>query len=164
MKDYKMYTFEEIVDEICLGKKAQENVQKRLDAGMSKVDAVRVEIFWPEGFLESLKGKTLEEQMESYRIIQTCCRESTAYGKITAENKNTFGCSLDEYCGLKGLVVENGILLGVRIHSAWDHTGLGKVVFPYWEVCTYYACDNNGAGYKEREDYAHLCCIASEAE
>ena len=26
-------------------------------------------------------------------------------------------------------------------------------------VCTYYACDNNGAGYKEREDYFYLYAV-----
>ena len=31
-------------------------------------------------------------------------------------------------------------------------------------VCTYYASDNNGSGCNDREDYAHLCCVAPEKE
>ena len=109
-----------------------------------------------------MKGKSLEEQMEFYRIVKTEFRSKTAYGEITKENKSEFGYSLDEYSGLKALIVEDDILIGVRINSAFDRLGVGSVAFPYENICTYYDSENNGSGYNDTEEYAHLCCVMPE--
>ena len=163
MKEYKIFTFEEVADRIGLTEEAHRRVRERKSAGMSEAEAVRAECSWPEGFLEHLKGKTIEEQMAYYRIVETTCQSRTAYGEITKENRHTFGCALDEYEGLNALIVEDGVLLGVRIASAWDRYGWGAAALPYRDVCTYYASDNNGSGTNDREDYAHLCCVMPEA-
>lgn len=163
MKEYKIFTFAEVADCVGLSEEAHRRVRERKHAGMTEAEAVRAECSWPEGFLEQLKGKTIEEQMAYYRIVETTCQSSTAYGEITKENYHTFGCALDEYEGLNALIVEDGVLIGVRIKSAWNPYGWGAVALPYREICTYYASDNNGSGSKDREDYAHLCCVTPEA-
>ena len=164
MKEYKTFTFEEIADMVGLSEDAHSRVRERLRAGTGLAEAVRMECFWPNGFLEYLKGKSLEERMDCYRIVETECHSRTAYGEVTNENKHTFGYALEEYPGLNALIVDEGVLIGVRIKSAWDPYGYGAVALPYQSICTYYASDNNGSGYKEREDYAHLCCVTPDKE
>lgn len=164
MAEYKIFTFEEAADRVGLSEEAHRRVRDRLKEGDSLADAVRRECSWPEGFLEQLKGRPLEEQMEYYRIVETECRSRTAYGEITKENCLRFGYALKDYPGLRGLIVEDGVLIGVRIRSAWDHYGDGAAALPYRDICTYYASDNNGSGSNDREDYAHLCCVAPEKE
>ena len=161
MKEYKTYTFEQIADCVGLSEEAHSRVRARLKEGVPLAEAVRAELTWPEGFLEYLKGKTLEEQMACYRIVETSCHSSTAYGEVTKENMHKYGYALQNYPGLCSLVVDDGVLIGVRIESAWNKLE-GTVAFPYQDICTYYASDNNGSGYKDREDYAHLCCVMPE--
>ena len=162
MKEYKIFTFEEIADSVGLTEEAHRRVRERVKAGATWPEAIRAECTWPEGFLEQLKGKSLEEQMAFYRIVETRCHSRTAYGEVTKENKHEFGYALEAYSGLTALVMDDGVLIGVRIKSAWDRYGYGAVALPYQDICTYYASDNNGSGYNDREDYAHLCCVVPE--
>lgn len=162
MKEYKIFTFEEIADRVGLTEDAHSRVREHLRNGIPMAEAVRMECSWPEGFLEHLKGKPLEEQMACYRIVETTYHSRTAYGEVTKENKHKFGYALEAYPGLTSLVVDDGVLIGVRIKNAWDPYGYGAVALPYQDICTYYASDNNGSGYNDREDYAHLCCVMQE--
>ncbi len=120
------------------------------------------EINFPEGFEEKLKGKTLEEQMKFYRITASSRTADIPYGKLDAETIEESCYSLSEYKAITGLIELDGILVGVRIHSWWDRVMMHEEdtsVLPYQRVCTYYASDNDGSGYKEREDYAYLICV-----
>lgn len=158
MKEYKIFTFEEVKDYIWLSREAWSRV--RSAPKEEYVQALRREFTWPEGFLEQLKGKPLEEQMRCYRIVETEHHSRTAYGEITKENSHRFGCALEDYRGLKALVVEDGILLGACIEPFSSHGyPWGVPAFPYHDICTYSASDNNGSGSNDREDYAHLCCV-----
>ena len=44
------------------------------------------DIRFPEGFLESLKDMTIEEQMDRYRVTYWTAFASTAYGELTRED------------------------------------------------------------------------------
>lgn len=160
MKEYKIFSFDEIVDQIPLSDEEWNRV--RSVPYEERSEAIRREQHWPEGFLEQFKGKTLEEQMGYYRIVESRCYSSTAYGEITKENKTGFGYALENYPDLTALIVEDGVLIGVCIYTAFKKYNYGTPMFPYVNLCTYYASDNNGSGYKDREDYAHLCCVIPE--
>ncbi len=157
MKEYKIVTFEESIKYVRLTREAWDRVKAVPKEEYS--DAVRREFSWPEGFLDSLRGKTIQEQMQCYRIVEEVFRTKTAYGEITKENKLSFGCALEDYKGLNALIVDDGILIGVMAEHAFDHSGPGAPMFPYVNICTYYASDNEGSGYNDRSDYAHLCCV-----
>ena len=116
------------------------------------------EVRFPEGFAEKLAGKSLEEQMDCYRITKSATLARTAYGEITDERTADLGaCALDRFDRCKGLIVRDGLLVGVLIKPWWPE---GPVpCLPYQRVCTYYASDNEGSGTKDREDYAYLICV-----
>lgn len=162
MKEYKIFSFDDIVDVIGLSQEAWERV--RSAPREEYKEAIRRELKWPEGFLDHLKGKPLQEQMEYYRIVEETCHSRTAYGEVTKENKNYFGYALEDYPGLTSLIVEDGVLIGVQIKTAFHRYDWGRPAFPYFNICTYYASDNNGSGSNDREDYAHLCCVMPDKE
>lgn len=159
MKEYKIVSFEEVKD--CIWLSAEGWARVRAVSEEERLDALRREFTWPEGFLAQLKGKSLEEQMQYYRIVEETHHSRTAYGEITKENCSRYGYALDEYKGLEALIVEDGVLIGVCI-TPYNSFGypFGVAAFPYQDICTYSASDNNGAGTNDREDYAHLCCVA----
>ncbi|MBO5462370.1 MAG: hypothetical protein J6A49_03560 [Clostridia bacterium] len=59
---------------------------------------------------------------------------------------------LCDYDRVTELLLKGKILVGAKIKSHWGEGFL----LPEKRVCTYYACDNEGSGTKEREDYAYL--------
>lgn len=158
MKEYKIFTFEEMFEHLGM---PSEFWRRTRDLSKEEcMEEARRELTWPEGFLEKLKGKPLEEQMKYYRIVSHEYYSRTAYGEITKENSYEFGYAIEEYPGLIGLIVDDGVLIGVCIKAfARSH---GAPAYPYMDICTYYASDNNGSGSNDREDYAHLCCVVPE--
>ncbi len=114
------------------------------------------EVNFPKGFEEKLKGKSIEEQMDFYRITESRQLARTSYGQVDKETVTKRCYKLTEYENVKGLVVRDGILVGVRMNGWWNGE---KVVLPYQCVLTYYASDNEGSGTNDREDYAYLVCI-----
>lgn len=161
MKAFKIFTFEEVKEYVWMSRDAWSRV--RSAPKEEYVQAMRREFSWPDGFLEQLQGKSLEEQMGYYRIVEEAHYSRTAYGEVTKANKHKFGYALEDYPGLKALVVEDGILLGacIKPYSSYGYPW-GVPAFPYQDICTYLASDNNGSGSKDREDYAHLCCVIPE--
>lgn len=120
------------------------------------------QINFPEGFESRLKGKSLEEQMEFYRVTESSRIADISYGEIDKETIEKHCYNLSEYKAVTGLIELDGVLVGVRIHGWWDGVMQHEedsVVMPYKCVCTYYASDNNGSGYKESENYAYLICV-----
>ncbi len=115
------------------------------------------EFKFPEGFAEKLVGKSIEEQMEFFRITESVSLAKSSYGNVNSERINDYSFKLDEYSDCKGLVVKAGVIVGVMMYSWFDSKPV--CCFPYKGVCTYYACDEDGAGCDEREDYAFLICI-----
>lgn len=114
------------------------------------------EIKFPAGFEEKLRGKSLEEQMDCYRITNSITLSSTSYGELDKQQIRGRTRSLEEDKDCTGLVVKDGLLVGVLIRPFW---GEDRVCLPYKGVCTYYASDNDGSGTSEREDYSYLICV-----
>lgn len=110
-------------------------------------------INFPEGFEETLKGLTIEEQMNRYRVTLT-----TVYANTNWKQRiNSWDyIQLDKVSDVRALIVKNGLVVGAMI------LGEGNEEVPCLgegRVCTYYASDNNGAGYKTRIDYTYLLCV-----
>jgi hypothetical protein len=118
------------------------------------------EIKMPEGFEKLLEGKTLEEQMEHYAILERMNVAKSAYGEITSEMVTERGRKLCDCKEVEELIVKGETLVGVVFKGYW------KIVYllPCKSVLTYYASDNDGAGYNEREDYAFLVCLNEQKE
>lgn len=162
MNDLTILTFEEVFETLGMSMDFWNRV-----AGLSKKEQIqeaRRELTWPEGFLEMLKGKPLEEQMEYYRVVEESYHSRTAYGEITSTNKHEYGYALKDYPGLNALIVEDGVLIGACIDRFAASKWWGAPAYPYENVCTYFASDNNGSGTKDCIDYAHLCCVMPENE
>lgn len=105
-----------------------------------------------EEISETLSGKTIEEQMNFYYVTESARFYSTAYGDITDDDLRENAVKLCEYKGVKKLLLKGDILIGAVVDAFWGD----GVLLPDKSVCTYYACDNEGSGTKEREDYAYL--------
>lgn len=162
MKEIKTVTYKEIEDGIGMPDAFWYRVRgKSLE---EKMAAMRQELesSWNKDFLAALKGKSLEEQMEYYRIVEHKYYSRTAYGEITKSNMHEFGYALKDYKGLNALIVEDGVIIGVCMDAFACYDALGRPAFPYQSICTYYASDNNGSGSKDRGDYAHLCLVMPE--
>ncbi len=110
----------------------------------------------PEGFEESLKGLSIEEQMDRYRTSGSSTFSNTGW----SERSYARGYRKLENDGdVRGLIVKDGIVIGVLM---CDDCGREVPCFGEERVCTYYADDNNGAGSKCRIDYTYLVCVPSE--
>ena len=112
----------------------------------------------PEGFMEKLEGKTIEEQMKYYRT--TCVSRYSISGWKERVN-NGYVLTVDKDRDVRALIVKDGILVGVMIVC---DTGSEVPLFAEENVCTYYASDNNGAGSKERIEYTYLLCVDDDFE
>ena len=114
------------------------------------------EVKLPEGFAELLHGRTIEEQMACYRTTfshrttQTGWRERR-FTDITVR--------IEKDSAVTALIVKGDLLVGVMVK---DHNGREVPCLAEEGVCTYYACDNNGAGYKERIDNTYLICVSED--
>lgn len=162
MKEIKIVSYKDVEEEIGMPIQFWERTSD-LSAEEKKAAKRReLEEGWNKDFLAALKGKSLEEQMEYYRIVKCKSYSKTAYGEITKSNMHKVGYALKDYKGLNALIVEDDVIIGVCIDGFACHHALGTVAFPYQNICTYYASDNNGAGYNDREDYAHLCLVMPE--
>lgn len=108
---------------------------------------------FPEGFLESLCGLSIEEQTERYRVTVETSKKNTGWKERTA----SFGYfKLDGISEVKAVIVRDGIVVGAMIT---DWRGTDIPCFPEECVCYDYDSDNNGAGYKTREGYIYLVCV-----
>lgn len=111
------------------------------------------EIHFPEGFEETLKNLTIEEQTERYRTTEYRSYAKTAWSERTSI---TGYKRLEDTSEVKALIVKDGVLVGVMM---LDEYGREVPCLAEEEVCTYSASDNNGAGYSTRIDYTYLVCV-----
>lgn len=105
------------------------------------------EVKFPEGFSEKLQGKSIEEQMEFFRISDSKCY-SVFHGR---EDFCQYTSRLEQSNYIQGLVVRNGVLVGAKIS--------GDICLPEDGTCVYYAREENGAGYKELELFEYFVCF-----
>ena len=109
------------------------------------------EVVYPEGFKEMLIGKSIEEQAKCFCISGQTTFRNTGW----SERKSEYKGRLSEKTDI-AVVVKDGLIAGI---IAKDDNGNERFIAPEKGICTYYAEDNNGAGYKTRADYLHLVCV-----
>jgi len=115
-------------------------------------------INFPENFEENLKGLSIEEQMDFYRTTEHRSYSITNW----SERHIRYGYTkLDKTPDVKALIVKDDILVGAMITN---HSGREIPCLAEECVCTYFASDNNGAGYKIRTDYLYLVCVPADFE
>ncbi|MBQ6808656.1 MAG: hypothetical protein IJP07_05825 [Firmicutes bacterium] len=111
------------------------------------------EISFPEGFEELLKNLPIEEQMEHYRTTEYSSYSMTNWCERTQKGS---AIRIQNDRDVTALIVKDGILVGVMM---LNDSNREVPCLAEERVCTYYASDNNGAGYKERIDYTYLICV-----
>ena len=112
----------------------------------------------PEGFAALLQGLTVEEQTEYYR---TTCYSVYSTSDWKERKYQGSAIRLEKDRDVTGLIVKDGLLVGIMILN--DNRSEVPCLAEE-KVCTYYARDNNGAGYKERIDYTYLICVPKAFE
>ncbi len=111
---------------------------------------------FPDGFEARLYGKPIVEQAELFAMGGNACYSRSSYGEVDRESVMKRTERVCEDYDVRAIIVKDGIMVGVMVRDCY-----GDIVplFPYKSVCTYYSCDNNGAGYKEYESYNSLICL-----
>lgn len=116
------------------------------------------EYSFPNGFKELLENKTIEEQLNYFRI-------SNGYGFFfepwrERRNKASF-IRVENSHDVKGIIVDNGLIVGTMIEN---DIGEEEPCFIDKGVTTWDASDNNGAGYKERVECAIFIAVPENFE
>ena len=101
----------------------------------------------PAGAEERLRALSLEEQAALFTV------------HITGTFYTPHDLSLFEASDVKAVIVRDGIIVGAMISNAYGQPYPSRIGE---EVCTWDASDNNGAGYKCREDYATLFLLPAD--
>ena len=120
------------------------------------------EVIYPAGFKDTLEGLTIEEQILRFRICEEIDGEqSFFFWKDRRETDGEHYCRLDQDSDVYAVVVSDGLIVGVLMQDFFEKEYFCE---PEQTVLSYCASDNNGAGYKEREDYKRLVCVSSDFE
>ncbi len=103
--------------------------------------------------LAKLRGKSLMEQVDCYKAIATTSLCSYSYGREDGSSyrgiENSFWTDSD----IEGIIVDNGIIVGVKAKKFLY--GLCNL-FPGETINTYSACDEDGTGGRDRDDYLRI--------
>ncbi len=113
------------------------------------------EYSFPDGLKELLQGKSIKEQLKYFRVSFSSNFRST-YWQDRTELSGYI--EVDKASDVKGIIVDNGLIVGAMIENEY---GRSVPCFIDEGVCTWYASDNNGAGYKERIEYAYFLAVKS---
>ena len=119
------------------------------------------QIEYPAGFEARLMGKSVEEQMKLFAVVENTEVSRSSYGEVDSAQTYRRAMRLTDLYEFRGLIVEDGIIEGIIVQGAW---GREIPMGPYDTVCTYYASDDNGSGSKDREDTVTLICLPPEKE
>ncbi|HAE52093.1 MAG TPA: hypothetical protein DCG30_02415 [Ruminococcus sp.] len=114
------------------------------------------EIIFPDGFEQKLSGRSLEEQMDFYRITMVTTIKKYSYGELDSKNERKKTVKLKECDDFRGLVVKDGIIVGVIFKSM---IGEDKVCLPGQKMMTYWSSGGDGTGSTDRDDTCCLICV-----
>lgn len=103
------------------------------------------------------EGKTIEQQMKNFCVIETSDPSETAYGDITKEQLKENAVGLSDYDGVVELILKGNLLLGAVVKgcSGTENLLIGQ------SVCT---CSDNDGGCKNREKYVYLAYTNDEGQ
>ena len=109
-------------------------------------------IKYPDGFFEKLKGLSIEEQKQFFRLSRSDRWIHTGW----SERETTCLMELDQHWRVKGIIIKDGYIAGVLVNDSW---GKLRPLLPEKGFMVSYESENNGAGYKESIEYAYLLCV-----
>jgi hypothetical protein len=104
----------------------------------------------PEGLKEKLTGLTPDEQILFFYTAEYRTFENSGWSNRTEGGALVPVTQSGE---VKELIVDGGIIVGCMMRN--EYGGL-SVCFINECVCTYSTEENNGAGYKYRDDYTYF--------
>ncbi|MBO7171093.1 MAG: hypothetical protein J6W28_07960 [Clostridia bacterium] len=104
----------------------------------------------PNGLKEMLSGLSLEEQMPYFFTSEYRTFENSGFSSRTDGGDLT---PLADSREVKALITDGGIIVGCMMRNEY---GGEEVCFINQCVCTYSTEENNGAGYKYRDDYTYF--------
>lgn len=113
----------------------------------------------PEGYREAMRGKSVQEQLEYLKYTEYFrVAEKTGFDKPIHDECDKLFSVYDLGEKLLGAIVDetDGTVIGIKVQCS----GSQESLFINDKVCIYSASDNNGAGYKGREDYIFLVTAA----
>ena len=112
----------------------------------------------PVGYREAMRGKSIEEQLEYlYCTDYYHIAEKTGFDKPVHDEYGKLSSVYELGEKLIGVLIDDtdGTVIGIKVQCS----GSQEPCFINDKVCIYSASDNNGAGYKCREDYIHLVTV-----
>ena len=112
----------------------------------------------PVGYREAMRGKSIEEQLEYlYCTDYYHIAEKTGFDKPVHDEYGKLSSVYELGEKLLGVLIDDtdGTVIGIKVQCS----GSQEPCFINDKVCIYSASDNNGAGYKCREDYIFLVTI-----
>lgn len=103
--------------------------------------------------LKKLKGKTLMEQIDCYKVVCTSRFSSYSYGELDSEREVVTEKSFWTESDVQDIIVDDGIIVGViakkLLHGLYH-------LFPGETINTYSASEDDGTGSFERDDYISI--------
>ena len=114
------------------------------------------EYTYPEGFEKTLEGLALNQQIDCFRTTRLA---QLAHTNWSERNIESSGINLEDCDAITAVIVKDDKIVGVMLKN---ESGREEFCPPEKCVCTYYAEDNNGAGYKTRQDYTYLICVSKD--
>ncbi|MBE6553813.1 MAG: hypothetical protein E7666_05660 [Ruminococcaceae bacterium] len=111
----------------------------------------------PEGFSELLQGRSIEEQMNFYRMTSHYANAKSCDWRDRRAAK--WFTPLDRDSDVDALIVDNGLVVGVMV-NAYFQSKKPLLAGQDRGMLTHVNSDNNGAGYKETEFYCYLALVS----
>ncbi len=115
------------------------------------------EYIMPEGFLDLIKGRSIEEQMNFYRMTSHYANAKSCDWRERRAAK--WFTRLDQDSDVAALIVDNGLLVGIMA-NAYFQCQKPLLAGQDGGILTHVNSDNNGAGYKETEFYCYLALVS----
>ncbi len=106
-----------------------------------------------EQIIERLKGKSLDEQIEYFGVLEETSISKYSYGDLDSSKAFELTKSLWESYDVSGIIVDNGVIVAL-LTDMWDKSE--GPLFYGKSNCTYSVIDEDGTGRDEREDYVRF--------
>ena len=117
-----------------------------------KYDKRMGRISYPEGFFDKIKGLSLEDQMDYFRMTYKNHMIHTGWSERVAKQM----IALSESEDVLAIIVNDSYIVGVLVFDAWNNL---RALMIEGHITISYSSDNNGAGYKESSEYLYLVCV-----
>ncbi len=107
----------------------------------------------PDEIIERLKGKSLDEQIEYFGVIEETNISKFSYGDLDSSKAFELAKTLWESYDVNGIIVDNGVIVAL-LTDLWDKSE-GPLFYGKTN-CTYSVIDEDGTGRDERDDYVRF--------